>query len=64
LLTVKLKNKSWRMRFYTTYGDVATRNMLALIGSHDFLEIAVNQGNASKKFKTKAGDAVTVSLKH
>ena len=64
LLTVKLKNKSRRMRFYTTYGDVATRNMLALIGSHDFLEIAVNQGNASKKFKTKAGDAVTVSLKH
>lgn len=60
LLTVRLKNKPWKMSFCTTYGEVATKRVLALIGSHDFLEIAVNQGNASKKFKTKVGDAVTV----
>lgn len=61
-LTVRLKNKTLRIRFCKTYGDVTVKDMLALIGSHDFLEIAVNQGKASKKFKTKTGDALTISL--
>jgi len=61
LLSMKLKNKAWNIKFCTAYGDVTTNTVLALIGSHDFLEIAVNQGNASKKFETKVGDAVVVS---
>jgi len=63
LLSIKIKNKSWKIRFCTAYGDVATKTLLALIGSHDFLEIAVNQGNASKKFRAEVGDAVTASFK-
>jgi len=63
LLSIKMKNKSWKMRFCTAYGDVASKSVLALIGGHDFLEIAVNQGNASRRFKVKVGDAVAVSLK-
>jgi hypothetical protein len=61
-LTVRLMNKTSKIRFCKAYGDVTAKDMLALIGSHDFLEISVNQGNASKKLKTKAGDALTVSL--
>lgn len=63
LLSIKMKNRSWKIRFCTAYGDASTKTVLALIGSHDFLEIAVNQGNASKKFKVKVCDAVAVSLK-
>ncbi len=61
-LSVKLKNQSFKMKFCKTYGDVIEKTELALIGSHSFLEIAVNQGNASKKLKAKVGDAVAVSL--
>jgi S-adenosylmethionine hydrolase len=61
-LTVRLKNKTLKIRFCKTYGDSPVKDLLALIGSHDFLEIAVNQGNASKKLKTKAGDVLTVSF--
>ena len=63
-LTVRQKNKMLRIRFCKVYGEVAVRDILALIGSHDFLEIAVNQGNASKKLKTKVGDVLTVSFEH
>jgi len=63
LLSIKMKKRSWKIRFCTAYGDVATKTVLVLIGSHDFLEIAVNQGNASKKFNVKVSDAVAVSLK-
>jgi len=61
LLSVRLKNKPWRMRFCTAYGEVSLKTALALIGSHDFFEIAVNQGNAAKKFSVKVGDVVAVS---
>jgi len=62
LLSIKVKHRLWNLRFCAAYGDVAPKTVLALIGSHDFLEIAMNQGNASKKFKTRVGDAVAVSL--
>jgi len=62
LLSIKLKNKTlWNIRFCTAYGDVAAKTVLALIGSHGFLEIAVNQGNASNMLKTRVGDVVAVS---
>jgi len=63
LLSIKLKNKSWKIWFCTAFGDVASKSALALIGSHDFLEIAINRGNASKKFKVKVGDVVAISLR-
>jgi len=52
-----------KLRFCLAYGDVAVGESLALIGSHDFLEVSVNQGNASKKFGVGVGDAVAVLLK-
>jgi len=61
-LSICLKGKWFRANLCDAYGNVAPKSVLALIGSHDFLEIAVNQGNAAKTFNAKAGDEVAVSL--
>jgi S-adenosylmethionine hydrolase len=50
------------LRFCSAYGEAQVGKPLALIGSHNFLEISINQGNASKKFRTKTGDPITVVL--
>lgn len=54
------KNKPIPLRFCSAYGQVAVKEPLALIGSHGFLEISLNQGNAAKQFKTKTGNSVCV----
>ena len=46
------------MRSY--YEQVAEGEPLALIGSSGFMEIAVNRGNAARRFGLKVGDAVQV----
>lgn len=42
------------------YGEVADHEPLALIGSSNYLEIAINGGNASKALPLKVGDAVSL----
>jgi len=61
-LSICLKSKRFHANLCDAYGDVAPKSVLVLIGSHDFLEIAVNQGNAAKTLNAKAGDRVVVSL--
>jgi len=60
-LSVRLSNKSFHASLCEAYGDVAPEAALALVGSHDFLEISVNQGSAAKMLDVKAGDNVVVS---
>jgi S-adenosylmethionine hydrolase len=60
---VKLKNDGLKLKFCKTYGDVGFGKPLALIGSHGFLEIALNQGNAAEKFKLKNGDRISICLR-
>lgn len=43
-----------------SYSAVSPGSALAVIGSHDLLEIAVNQGSACKKLRLKKGDPVEV----
>lgn len=45
-----------------TYSDAAPAAPLALIGSRNYLEIAVNGGNAKKKLQVKKGDPVRLKL--
>lgn len=47
-------------RFGRTYADVPPGHALALMGSSDHLEIAVNQGNAAERFSAKRGQQVEV----
>jgi S-adenosylmethionine hydrolase len=56
----RLKEGEVKMRFCKTYGEVEVGESLALIGSHGFLEISVNRGNAARVFKIKNGDALTI----
>ena len=61
LLCIRLKGTLLRLRLCKTYGEAPLRSTLALIGSHDYLEIAVNQGSASRRLRAKVGDALVVS---
>ncbi|MFQ3618567.1 MAG: SAM-dependent chlorinase/fluorinase [Cyanobacteriota bacterium] len=45
-----------------TYADAAPGNLLALIGSHGYVEIAYNQGSARQELGLAIGDAVRLVL--
>jgi len=57
-LNVGFRGKIMHLRFCSTYGEVPANQPLALVGSHNFLEISVNQGSVAKKFKVKVGDSI------
>lgn len=61
-LDVDLKGKTLALKLCSAYNEVPARKPLAIIGSSAFLEISINQENASEVFKVKAGDPVRVSL--
>jgi len=51
-----------KVPFVRTYGFVGQEEALALIGSHGFLEIAINKGNAALKFGLKSRDQVVIKV--
>ena len=55
---MEIENK--RIVFQRSYGSCKEREPLALIGSHGYLEIAVNQGNAATFFNKKQGDEIYI----
>jgi len=57
-LNFKIGETTLKLRLCRAYAEVEAKKPLAIIGSHDFLEISVNKGNAAKMFKVKAGDKV------
>jgi hypothetical protein len=59
-VNVKLKGIRRKLKFCKAYAEVKPRKPLAIIGSHSFLEISINQDNAAKRFKIKSGDKVTL----
>ncbi|MDV3103376.1 SAM hydrolase/SAM-dependent halogenase family protein [Thermococcus waiotapuensis] len=59
---VELPDFGLLIPYLDTYGRVKPGELLALPGSHDYLEIAVNQGSASERLGLKVGDGVRVSL--
>ncbi len=61
-LRVRLNSKTLTLRLCSTYGEVPAKTPLATIGSGSFLEVSVNQGNASRMFKAKIGCPLRVSL--
>jgi len=61
IIKVKLPKISLNLTFAKIYAEVEPQEAIALIGSHGFVEIALNQGSAAEKFQAKAGDKVEVS---
>lgn len=53
--------KPVQMKMVRAYADVKRNEPAALVGSHSYLEIALNQGNAAARFSVKAGDPVVLS---
>jgi S-adenosylmethionine hydrolase len=60
-----LAHHSWQVRFcstaissHATYSTVSAGDLLSLIGSHGWVEIAVNGGNAREALNAKIGDPV------
>lgn len=60
-LLVKLDKKPLRLKYCAAYGEISVNTLLAVIGGYGFLEIAVNQGNASKRLNAKLKMHVRIS---
>jgi S-adenosylmethionine hydrolase len=61
VVNIKLIGVLQNISFGKTYSQAKPHEPLALIGSHGFLEIALNQGNAAEKFNAKPGDKIELS---
>ncbi|AEC52010.1 hypothetical protein PNA2_1094 [Pyrococcus sp. NA2] len=59
---VELIDFNLRIPYLSTYGEAEEGKLLALPGSHDYLEIAVNRGSAAERLNLKVGDEVRVRL--
>jgi len=60
IVNLKLKDIRLRLKLCKAYSEVKAQQPLVIIGSHDFLEISINQGNAAENFQTRVGDKVTL----
>lgn len=60
MVEVRLGTTKLKLKFCKAYAEVGTGSPLAIVGSHDFLEIALNRGNVAKRFEIKIGDTVTL----
>ncbi len=61
MLLIEFSDQKVQLRLSRAYADSKPQEPLALIGSHNYLEIALNQGSAAAKFGSKAGDKITLS---
>jgi S-adenosylmethionine hydrolase len=59
-VNLKLKDTRLKLKLCKAYSEVKAQQPLAIIGSHNFLEITINQGNAAENFQTRVGDKVTL----
>jgi len=59
-ISVRIGNEQHALKLCRTYADVSPHEPLALIGSHNFLEVSINQGNAAEAFGTRKGDKVEI----
>jgi S-adenosylmethionine hydrolase len=60
-VNIKLHDISLNVGFGKTYAQTKPREVIALIGSHGFLEIALNQDNAVEKFHAVVGEKIEVT---
>jgi S-adenosylmethionine hydrolase len=61
VVNVELPNQKLKLKLCKAYGEAKPQEPLALMGSHNYLEIAINQGNAAAEFATKSGDKIKLS---
>jgi hypothetical protein len=59
---VKLHHFSLQLVIAKTYSEAKSQEPLALIGSHGFLELALNKGNFSERYRVNPGDRLEVII--
>lgn len=57
---ISVKNTKLTLNLCKAYGDVEKQQLLAIIGSHNLLEISVNQGSASNLLNAETGDKIVL----
>lgn len=64
-----VKGKSWGVEVrgeiiprVNTYSDTTSQELIALVGSHGWVEVAVNGGNAKAVLALDTGDAIKIKL--
>ena len=60
-INVQLPQATLKLKFAKTYAEAKQQQPITLVGSHGFLEIALNQGDAAKKFNVKVGEKIVVT---
>lgn len=58
---IRLRDTDLELQLCEAYGEADSQQPHAIIGSHNFLEISINQGDAAKKFQSKIGDKIALS---
>jgi len=61
-VNVELASAPLNLLFGKAYAQAKRKEPILLIGSHGFLEIALNQASAAEKFHVKAGDKIKVTF--
>jgi len=61
MFKLKHKGKSVKLKLCRTYSEVQVGSLLGLIGSHGFLEVAVNQGSAAERLDLTQGSKLRLS---
>ena len=61
-IILSIGDKQLEIPFVKSYNFVKQGEILATIGSSNYFEIALNQGNASKKLGVKPGDEVKILI--
>ncbi|MEE8402668.1 MAG: SAM-dependent chlorinase/fluorinase, partial [Candidatus Hydrothermarchaeaceae archaeon] len=59
-MTVEISGKTKNARFVQSYGFANEGELICLIGSSGFLEVAVNQGDAGKLLDVKSGGKLVI----
>ncbi len=59
-VVVNYKNRKIKTKFIETFGNIPVGKFLVLRGSHGFIEIDINQGNAAEKLGAKIGDVIKI----
>ncbi|MBS7279487.1 MAG: S-adenosyl-l-methionine hydroxide adenosyltransferase family protein [Candidatus Freyarchaeota archaeon] len=59
-IKIRIDSKRINSPFQKAYGYTKIGSYVCVIGSYDFLEISINQGNAAKKLGIKVGSKVKV----
>ncbi|MEM4703703.1 MAG: SAM-dependent chlorinase/fluorinase [Candidatus Bathyarchaeia archaeon] len=62
MFNVNIGKAKLRLRLYKAYADALPHKPFMIVGSHGFLEVSVNQGDAARNLKVNSGDKVVLSL--